>query len=141
MEKSGNDLVRNVNNIHNNANRYLKLAREIKNDSEQLRSTSFVALYREAERILQYHEKDNCPLCESEIKRELLIEMVVQKIEKLNKVKEKDESLKKEKEELLKLMRSFFNDLKNYKEDASKNGDGLFLQERDFEKIKAFYPK
>ena len=91
---------------------YLSQARDLKNNLSTLRDLSFFNLYKEAKKILENNPQDECPLCESEVKKELLLKKISKNIEKLKQVNKKNDSFQGLKDELLRALNLYEDKVK-----------------------------
>ena len=69
--------------------------RSLKEKLKESKNLSLINLYREAREILEANKEDKCPLCESEIKRDILLEKITESLEKLRALDEENELFKK----------------------------------------------
>src|SRR5581483_2034161 len=60
---------------------------EIKGDRERIKKIDMAKLLGEAERILTYHEQDNCPVCLKTISKEELKQLIAERLKELEDLK------------------------------------------------------
>ena len=73
---------------------FLERIGDIRDGFDNLKNLSLIKLYDAAEKILSYHKDDNCPLCLSQIKKEDLLEIISQKLKRIEKFKDVLKSFK-----------------------------------------------
>ena len=91
----------NKNSLKESFESYLLIFNDIKKNPSELKNVSFLSLYKEAQEIISHQNSDNCPLCDTAIEKDILVDIVVEKIKKLEGFDKKIQSLDIEKEKLL----------------------------------------
>ena len=113
LKKKGRELGANKV-VFNNLNNYLATAKNIKKDVESLKNITLIKLYREAQRIMNRYKDDICPLCETEIERKTLIDMISEKLDRMEKFSKKNESFQEIKTRTSEALRNYLRDISQY---------------------------
>ena len=119
LKEQGNDLI-NTKNVYESIKQYSILAEDIKNNANHLKNISLVNLYKQANKILSNWKRDDCPLCESEINRDYLLQKISNKIKELEIFRRKNENLERSKEDLLRLLQELFTKVTGHKINITK---------------------
>lgn len=112
---------------------------EIQSDRDRLKKIDMAKLLDEAEKILTYHDQDNCPVCLQVISREDLKELISQRIKELQDLKNEIQDLEATKKLLcskindaLELFRKFCSDSRSVGDETATNNlfqFGIHLKE------------
>ena len=113
IKTQGQELIL-TQTLNESITNYLNIAREIQSDSKGLKNISLIKLYKEASKILSHQTQDNCPLCESEIKKDILIKVISDKLEGLERFSNKNESFKRIKSETLNMLHNYYQRMIQY---------------------------
>ncbi len=91
---------------------FIKTTSDLQKDHESIKQISLGRLLDEVQKILQFHDKDQCPLCLKPENRETLLTLIKERIAALKQAQEKLKSVQTSKDTLLGVLSNAHRELK-----------------------------
>jgi len=107
------DQLAKISVLHQQVASLINEIADLKKNHENIKQISLSRLLDEAEKILNFHEKDECPLCQQQISRETLLTLIGGRILALKQTQNKLKTVQDSKENLLSVLREIYQDLKS----------------------------
>lgn len=123
------DQLAKISVLHQQVASLINEIADLKKNQENIKQISLSRLLDEAEKILNFHEKDECPLCQQQISRETLLTLIGERILALKQTQNKLKTVQDSKENLLSVLREIYQNLKSQLNTLKQLSiDGLDLQ-------------